>query len=127
MKQRSISPYAVPTQGSTASLLASENVHVLAGDSKIVESQLLGLCKEIAYHMLRRGSEGEYPAAVIQDLRIGLMKQLPDCDEVRAKSLVTLAIELLHVKIHGRFRRNVLDLSELIARADKRLRHVSDN
>lgn len=92
-----------------------------------VRSGLLLLCHEIAFELLRRSSETRDPISAKRSMIRELMQFLPDCDEHRARSLMELAIELIHVKVHGRFERNLLDLSELIMRADNRLREVSNN
>ncbi len=92
-----------------------------------VEGGLLRLCQEIAGSLLRRRLECGSPVAAIREMRSELMKVLPECDEKRASCLIDLALELLHVKARGQFKRNALDLSELIARAGNQLRNAADN
>jgi hypothetical protein len=94
---------------------------------KAVESGLLRLCEEIAGTLLRRRLESGDPVQVIRGMRTELVRILPGCDETRAGCLVDLALELLHVKARGQFKRNALELSELIARAANRLRDAGDN
>lgn len=94
---------------------------------KAVESGLLRLCLEIAGSLLRRRLQCGDAVRAIREMRSELTRLLPDCDEARAGSLVDLALELLQVKARGQFRRNPLELSELIARAGNRLRDVADN
>ncbi len=96
-------------------------------EREAVESGLLRLCEEIAGTLLRRRLESGDPADSVRATRRDLVRYLPDCDEARAGWLVDLALELLHVKSKGRFRRNALELSQLIARAGNQLRELSDN
>ncbi len=65
-------------------------------------------------------------AAVRREVRARLM-QMMSCTAERAERLIELSLELIHVKIHGRYRRNPLELSLLIARAGNQLREVGDN
>lgn len=95
--------------------------------AKAAERGLLRLCEEIAGTLLRRRLEGGDPVEVVRRMRRDLVLHLPDCDDSRAGRLVDLALELLHVKAHGRYRRNALELGELIAEAGRRLRDRRDN
>jgi hypothetical protein len=94
---------------------------------KAVESGLLRLCQEIAGSLLRRRLECGDPVRAIREMRAELVRILPECDEARAGCLIDLALELLHVKSRGQFKRNALELSELIARAGNQLRDAADN
>lgn len=96
-------------------------------EAKAVENGLLRLCQEIAGSLLRRRLESGDPVRAVREMRRELTRHLPDCDEARAGWLVDLALELLHVKARGQFKRNALELSELIARAANQLRDVADN
>ena len=91
------------------------------------EGGLLRLCEEIAGVILRRRLECGDPVRVIRGMRSELIRILPGCDETRAGCLIDLALELLHVKARGQFKRNALELSELIARAGNQLRNAADN
>jgi len=93
---------------------------------KSVESGLLRLCEEVAVNLLKRYFELRDPRGAVRGMRADLRLALR-CDEERAGRIVDLALELIHVKIHGRFRRNTLELSQLIARAGNQLRDLSDN
>ncbi len=95
--------------------------------AQAVGSGLLRLCQEIAASLLRRRLESRDPVQAIRETRRELVAHLPGCDEARAGHLVDLALELLHVKARGRYRRNALELSELIARAARQLRDPRDN
>lgn len=76
--------------------------------------------------MLRRQLETSDPGRTVREVRRCLMATLR-CDATRAGRIVDLALELIHVKINGRYRRNPLELSQLIARAGNQLRDVRDN
>jgi hypothetical protein len=97
-----------------------------AVDTKAVESGLLGLCHEIAGLILRRQMKKNDAVAVRQEVRARLVEMM-SCTEKRAEQLIDLSLELIHVKIHGRFQRNPLELSLLIARAGNQLREVGNN
>ena len=94
---------------------------------KDVESGLLRLCEDVAGSLLRRHLEINDAAQAVREMRATLRKVLPGCTEARAGWIVDLALELIHVKANGRFKRNALELSELIARAGNQLREVRDN
>lgn len=91
-----------------------------------MRSGLLGLCHEIAGLILRRHQEKNDPVAVRCEVRARLV-QMMSCTEERAERLIDLSLELVHVKIHGRYRRNPLELSILIARAGNQLREIGAN
>ena len=95
-------------------------------EGEAVENGLLGLCHEIAGLILRRHIEKNDAVAVRREVR-GRLVQMMQCSEERAERLIDLSLELIHVKIHGRFKRNSLELSLLIARAANQLREVGDN
>jgi hypothetical protein len=97
-----------------------------AKEQESVSSGLLGLCHEIAGLILRRQMEKNDAVAVRREVRARLV-QMMSCTEERAERLIDLSLELIHVKIHGRFQRNPLELSLLIARAGNQLRNVGDN
>jgi len=95
-------------------------------EQESAHSGLLGLCHEIAGLILRRQIEKKDAVAVRTEVRARLVRMM-SCTEERAERLIDLSLELIHVKIHGRFQRNPLELSLLIARAGNQLRSVSDN
>lgn len=92
-----------------------------------VEGGLFRLCEEVAGTLLRRVSENGDAATAVRAVRRDLVSHLPDCDIARAGHLIDLALELIRVKSRGRYLRNPLELSELVARAGRRLRNSSDN
>jgi hypothetical protein len=94
---------------------------------KGLESGLLRLCEDVAGSLLRRHLETGDAARAVREMRRTLLQVLPGCDETRAGWIVDLALELIHVKAKGQFKRNALELSELIARAGNQLREVRDN
>jgi len=97
-----------------------------ATEQESASSGLLGLCHEIAGLILRRQMEKNDAVAVRREVRARLVRMM-SCTEERAERLIDLSLELIHVKIHGRFQRNPLELSLLIARAGNQLRNVGDN
>ena len=107
---------------SASSLMAGKQ----ATERESVSSGLLGLCHEIAGLILRRQMEKNDAVAVRREVRARLVRMM-SCTEERAERLIDLSLELIHVKIHGRFQRNPLELSLLIARSGNQLRNVGDN
>lgn len=98
-----------------------------APEARRVAGGLMKLCEEIACTLLRNLEDKGEAVAAVRATREALVTHLPDCDAERAGWLVDLALELLHVKAKGRFQRNALELSQLIARAGRQLRNLSDN
>jgi hypothetical protein len=94
---------------------------------KGLESGLLRLCEDVAGSLLRRHLETGDAVRSVREMRQTLLQVLPGCDETRAGWIVDLALELIQVKAKGQFKRNALELSELIARAGNQLREVRDN
>ena len=96
------------------------------GGEKKSESGLLGLCHEIAGLLLRRYAENSDASVVRGEVKGELMRMMV-CNAERADHLLELALELIHVKAKGKYKRNALELSFLIARAGDQVRNVGDN
>lgn len=113
---------------STSSIIPSAPVldHRANEKKKSEGSGLLGLCHEIAGLLLRRYAENTAAPAVRREVK-GKLMQMMACDAKRADHLLDLALELIHVKAKGRYKRNALELSLLIARAGDQVRNVEDN
>jgi len=87
---------------------------------------LIKFCRELA-GILIRGYRSEGDAGEIrQRLAASLMETLR-CSEKQALCLVELALELIHAKIHGKYRRSEADLACLIATATGAVQDVSAN
>ena len=87
---------------------------------------LLVFCRELAGLLIRRYRAGDDPAEVRADFERELTDRL-ECEEEQARCLVELAIEVLHVRVHGAYRRDAVELTFLIARATGAVREVSWN
>jgi len=87
---------------------------------------LLSFCRELAGHLIRRYRSGDEPAEVRATFEEELAGAL-ECDPFQAECLVELAIEVLHVKVHGKYRRDPVELSFLIAQTTGVVREVSWN
>lgn len=133
--KRNIQPLATPvtssnraaaTRGAGCSFVPTLFAAKVTKVEESVRSGLLGLCHEIAGLILRRHQEKNDPAAVRREVRARLV-QMMSCTEERAERLIDLSLELVHVKIHGHYRRNPLELSILIARAGNQLREIGAN
>lgn len=116
---------SVDSRRSTAACLPGAKA-VRPAKPKAAQGGLLRFCHEIAGLLIRRHLAGIQPEAARQEVRERLI-QLMSCSEERAEWLVDLSLELIHVKMHGKFERNPLELSLLIARAGNQLRDLSSN
>lgn len=137
--KRNIQPLTVPATSSNRAAVVhrtgrSEAATFVKGKAETIQksaqesvrSGLLGLCHEIAGLILRRQVEKKDAVMVRREVRARLM-QMMACTEARAERLIDLSLELIHVKVHGRYQRNPLELSLLIAQAGNQLREVMDN
>jgi len=121
-----VSPVEIPVFPSSARKAPSTRRTASGAPPSSTESGLLRLCEEVAGRLLRRYLEIQDPVRAVREMRLELVALLA-CDQERAGQIVDLALELVHVKTHGSFKRNPLELSQLIARAGKQLRNLADN
>ncbi len=77
---------------------------------------LLELCQEIAGVLIRRYLVSDSAAAVRAETAAGLRKRL-SCTDRQAQALITLALEIIHVKSYGKYRASPARLEKLIALA----------
>lgn len=87
---------------------------------------LINFCRELSGIMMRQYSgEGD-----VGELRSRLESSLIAtlrCSSLQAQCLIDLALELIHARIHGRYRRTEVELSYLIATATGAVSDVSSN
>lgn len=124
--QAVVSPVAIPVFPASARKAPTTRKFASRGKRNSTESGLLRLCEEVAGRLLRRYLENGDPVGAVREIRADLVSLLA-CDQERAGRIVDLALELVHVKTHGSFKRNPLELSQLIARAGNQLRNLADN
>ncbi len=77
---------------------------------------LLQFCKELAGMLIRRYLVENDPAEVRQAVSRHLQQSMK-CDRANAAYLIDLALELIHLKVHGEYCRNEIELSLLISKA----------
>ncbi len=77
---------------------------------------LLELCQEIAGVLIRRYLVSDSAAAVRAETALGLKSRL-SCTDRQAQALITLALEIIHVKSYGKYRSSPARLEKLIALA----------
>lgn len=81
-----------------------------------ISRDLLELCHEIAGALIRRYLVADDPTEVRREVSAGLQQRL-DCTEKQAYALITLGLELIHVKSYGYYRCTPTRLSKLIQEA----------
>ncbi len=79
-------------------------------------SGLLQFCKELAGMLIRRYLVESDPAEVRRAVSRHLQRSM-NCDKSNAAYLIDLALELIHLKVHGEYCRNEIELSLLISKA----------
>lgn len=87
---------------------------------------LMKFCRELAVILIRRYSVDDDAT----DLRETLVPSLVDtlsCSDDQANCLIDLSLEIIHAKIHGKYRRSDLELSYLIAMATGAVTDVAAN
>ncbi|MDF1740764.1 MAG: hypothetical protein P1U86_16510 [Verrucomicrobiales bacterium] len=78
--------------------------------------ELLELCQEIAGVLIRRYLVSDSAATVRAETAAGLRNRL-SCTDRQAQALITLALEIIHVKSYGKYRASPARLEKLIALA----------
>jgi len=95
-------------------------------EERSAADDLPALCREIAGALLRRYLLTGDGAGARREIVAGLVEHL-ECERGRAEDLVDLALETIHAKSYGRYRRNLLELGMLVARAGGELRDPGAN
>ena len=94
--------------------------------SNTQDSGLLNFCRELSVILIKKYLVGDDPAEVRQEVIFELIARL-HCTRAQANHLVDLALEILHVQVHGRYRRSEVELTYLIAKTTGAVRDVSLN
>jgi len=87
---------------------------------------LMKFCRELALLMIRRHAGEEDACQIRQTLAAELQSEI-SCTALQAGSLIDLALEIIHVRVHGTYRRSPLELSYLIAMANGAVGDLSAN
>jgi len=77
---------------------------------------LLRFCKELSGLLVRRYLVENDPAEVRLNVSRDLQKKMR-CGKEHAGYLIDLALELIHLRVHGEYCRNEIELSLLISKA----------
>lgn len=77
---------------------------------------LLKMCQEIAGVLIRRYLVSDSAAEVRAEMAAGLRNRLA-CSDRQANALITLALEIIHVKSYGKYRCSPERLEKLISLA----------
>lgn len=96
----------------------SSNPFCLEGGSSLVR-----FCRELAIVLTRRYAEEDDATALRAKLAASLVNTL-DCTPLEAQSMIDLALEIIHEKIHGRHHCSEFELSQLIAIASGALQET---
>lgn len=88
--------------------------------------ELLELCTEIAGALLRGYADGKAGRVVRRLIVTGLAEKM-QCPRLQAHSLVDLSLELIHLEAYGRFKRNPLEFSLLVAQSGGEVRDIPQN
>ena len=87
---------------------------------------LIKFCRELAVILIRRymveNDAGELRAKLMASIVATLR-----CTKQQAECLIDLSLELIHAKVHGKYRRSEVELSYLIATATGAVNDVSAN
>ena len=113
-----------PVQRGYYSRIDDENLKTAAIDESISRrftspsetKGLLPFCKEVAGLLIRRYLVANDPAEVRRTVSADLQKSM-HCNKKSAAYLIDLALELIHLKVHGEYCRNEIELSLLISKA----------
>ena len=87
---------------------------------------LLTFCRELAVIIINRYSVEDDAARLRGKLRESLTATLR-CTENQAQCLIDISLEMIHHKIHGKYRRSDIDLGHLIANASGVVGDVQSN
>ncbi len=100
-----------------------ENLKAAAADEALAQrfrkndgKGLLQFCKEVAGSLIQRYLVSNDPKQVRFTVSRDLQK-LTGCSGKQASYLIDLALELIHLKVHGEYCRNEIELSLLISKA----------
>ena len=87
---------------------------------------LIKFCRELAVILIRRYMVENDADGLREKLCASLIATL-DCTRLQAQCLIDLALELIHAKVHGKYRRTDVELSFLIATATGAVDDVNAN
>ena len=93
---------------------AAEPVDTDSDPSVRAGKDLLELCREIAGLLLKRYLVADTAAEVRAELTAELKARL-SCTDRQAQALITLALEIIHLKSYGEYRCSAARLEKLIA------------
>lgn len=87
---------------------------------------LIKFCRELSVILIRQYTKNDDVGELREKLCSSLMATLR-CSHLQAQCLIDLSLELIHAKVHGKYRRSNVELSYLIATATGAVGDVSSN
>ena len=87
---------------------------------------LIKFCRELAVILIRRYMVENDAGELREKLSASLVATLK-CSRQQAECIIDLSLELIHAKVHGKYRRSNVELSYLIATATGAVNDVSAN
>jgi len=87
---------------------------------------LIKFCRELSVILIRQYLRNEDAAGLRNRTCDSLVATLK-CSSIQAQCLIDLALELIHAKVHGKYRRSNVELSYLIATATGAVADVGCN
>ncbi|MDF1813006.1 MAG: hypothetical protein P1V20_12350 [Verrucomicrobiales bacterium] len=87
---------------------------------------LMKFCRELSVILIRRYSIDD-DAADLREALVPSLQNTLNCSEQQAHCLIDLALEMIHAKVHGKYRRTDVELGGLIAVATGAVTDVAAN
>ena len=87
---------------------------------------LMKFCRELSVILIRQYTKNDDVSELRDKLSSSLEATLK-CSTLQAQCLIDLSLELIHAKVHGKYRRSNVELSYLIATATGAVGDVSAN
>ena len=108
--------YYSKTEDESLKIAAANLAHAREFGDTTEGKGLLNFCKDLAGLLIRRYLVESDPAEVRRSVSQDLQKSMK-CAKTDVSYLIELALELIHLKVHGEYCRNELELSLLISKA----------
>lgn len=87
---------------------------------------LIKFCRELSIILIRQYTKNDDVGELREKLCASLSATLK-CSRLQSQCIIDLSLELIHAKVHGRYRRSDVELSYLIATATGAVVDVSAN
>jgi len=87
---------------------------------------LIKFCRELSIILIRQYTKNDDVGELREKLCSSLVATLK-CSSLQANCIIDLSLELIHAKVHGKYRRSEVELSYLIATATGAVSDVNSN